>query len=535
MTHVAVIVLLCISTMIPGVVKAQDSTFTASGLSLPTTLPADSSNQNNISSFGSSANTSATPVSSSVYDTMYKSGTSQYIQPVASPYTTDTSGQGTVDPGVNTSNNTGTSPITAPNLQLSPTSGNTSATQPIKNNNNGTTLQPVSGQSTPLLPTSQTQTTNGNQYTLLEPLPCNSALKNGAPGVVCDKNNPDQVTSLNTEGYVQYMFNLLIAISAVAAIFMIVLGGFIYMTSDSLTGKSAGKEKIQHAVEGLLMVLCSYLILRTINPQFVNIPTTLVTKLNTTVKYGLMQDANIFQDDVFGNNITAAINSYNKATSDLANLNQQKSIIQQQIDSYSGKPLTDQQEQDLKNLQKNLTQIQDQINQTEATQTLQQGISTLQTIVAKNTIDSTTDDMQAAMNSLSDTYDNTIKNLAATNGVGQPYVNADGYKTTVGDELLDQYNYTMAQTMLQQEQLVKNGAPSVGTYIKDVLSGSVLTGSVLGSVLNIAKDTYTSVSSYLQKGDLNDACIEIYNSIKDPTLKKSLNDQAAKNGFSLAH
>jgi hypothetical protein len=57
---------------------------------------------------------------------------------------------------------------------------------------------------------------------------------------------------------------------------MIVLGGFLYTTSDAINDKEDGREKIKNAIAGLVIILCSYLILRTINPQFVNIPDTLV-------------------------------------------------------------------------------------------------------------------------------------------------------------------------------------------------------------------------------------------------------------------
>ncbi len=110
-------------------------------------------------------------------------------------------------------------------------------------------------------------------YTLLEPLPC----LNGTPG--CTQ------ATLNIQDYVSYVFNLFIAISAVAAVFMIVLGGFIYMTADAVSGKEDGLAKVSGAVKGLLMVLLSFLILRTINPNFVNIPANLVEPigLNATV------------------------------------------------------------------------------------------------------------------------------------------------------------------------------------------------------------------------------------------------------------
>lgn len=112
-------------------------------------------------------------------------------------------------------------------------------------------------------------------YTLLEPLPC----LNG--DTTCTSGQ--QVTDIQFKDYVTYVFNLIIALAAVAAVFMIVLGGFQYMSSDSYSGKSEGLKKLQNALLGLLLVLSSYLILRTIDPRLVEIPSTLVPKLD--IKY----------------------------------------------------------------------------------------------------------------------------------------------------------------------------------------------------------------------------------------------------------
>lgn len=127
-------------------------------------------------------------------------------------------------------------------------------------------------------------------YTLLEPLPCipSPAAKdiNGntieGSAVTCSKPGALQET-VNFKFYIQYMFNLFIAIAAGAAVFMIVYGGLKYMSTDSWNGKAEGIEKMKNALLGLLLVLTSYIILRTIDPRLVAIPTTLVPALN--IKY----------------------------------------------------------------------------------------------------------------------------------------------------------------------------------------------------------------------------------------------------------
>lgn len=112
------------------------------------------------------------------------------------------------------------------------------------------------------------------QYTPLAPLPCVPG-----NGVTCPGGAGNTVNDIEFETYVQYAFNLIIAIAAAAAIFMIVVGGFQYMTTDSWSGKSAGLDKARNAVYGLILVLTSFILLRTIDPRLVNIKTTLVTPL----------------------------------------------------------------------------------------------------------------------------------------------------------------------------------------------------------------------------------------------------------------
>jgi hypothetical protein len=112
------------------------------------------------------------------------------------------------------------------------------------------------------------------QYTALEPLPCIPG-----NGITCASTGGTQ-TQFSFQNYLQYLFNLIIAVAAAAAVFMITYGGFQYMTTDSWEGKKGGLEKVKGALLGLVLILTSYLILRTIDPRLVAIPSTLVKPLN---------------------------------------------------------------------------------------------------------------------------------------------------------------------------------------------------------------------------------------------------------------
>ena len=66
------------------------------------------------------------------------------------------------------------------------------------------------------------------------------------------------------------IYNFGIAAAVVLTVIMMIWGGIEMMVTESFTGKSAAKEKIQNALVGLLMALLSYIILYTINPCFVD-------------------------------------------------------------------------------------------------------------------------------------------------------------------------------------------------------------------------------------------------------------------------
>lgn len=60
---------------------------------------------------------------------------------------------------------------------------------------------------------------------------------------------------------------LSVAVAALLAVIMIAIGGFRWMTTDSVFSMGDAKEQISNAIIGLLIVLASILILTTINPD----------------------------------------------------------------------------------------------------------------------------------------------------------------------------------------------------------------------------------------------------------------------------
>jgi hypothetical protein len=111
------------------------------------------------------------------------------------------------------------------------------------------------------------KTTEGvnSNYILLEPLPCKEGTPNCEPGGSLTEFDTKGTGQLGT--YLNLGITLFIGLCAVAAVVMITIAGIEYSTAELVSNKAAAKDKIQNALLGLLLALCSWLILNTINPD----------------------------------------------------------------------------------------------------------------------------------------------------------------------------------------------------------------------------------------------------------------------------
>ena len=99
---------------------------------------------------------------------------------------------------------------------------------------------------------------NSTLYKMLAPL----------PGITCmDWSGTDQTCIGNDIGkYLNILFKLGIGISIFLAVVMIIINGIKYMGDESVFGKTGAKEGIFSAILGLLIALCAWALLNTINP-----------------------------------------------------------------------------------------------------------------------------------------------------------------------------------------------------------------------------------------------------------------------------
>ena len=111
------------------------------------------------------------------------------------------------------------------------------------------------------------------EYTVLAPLPGTTIA--GDP------------TKASLESYIPGLFNLIIGLAAVLAVGWIIWGGIEYITTDSWNGKQEGKNRIWNAVIGLFIVITSWLILFTINPNLLNLNLNIKSSTVTAPAGGL--------------------------------------------------------------------------------------------------------------------------------------------------------------------------------------------------------------------------------------------------------
>jgi hypothetical protein len=92
-----------------------------------------------------------------------------------------------------------------------------------------------------------------------------------APYTLLQGDLPGINTSTTLSTYIPAAFNLIIAIGAALAFVVITYGGIMYATTDALSNKQEGRKHIENAIYGLILLIGSYAILNTINPDLVNL------------------------------------------------------------------------------------------------------------------------------------------------------------------------------------------------------------------------------------------------------------------------
>lgn len=96
-------------------------------------------------------------------------------------------------------------------------------------------------------------------YQMLAPIPQLGASSDG------------NTTVTNIQTFIPQAIKLLIGFAGAAAVFRIMYGGWLYMSSEAFGKKSDAKKVMTNAVIGLILTLGAYTIIYTINPELVKV------------------------------------------------------------------------------------------------------------------------------------------------------------------------------------------------------------------------------------------------------------------------
>jgi hypothetical protein len=88
--------------------------------------------------------------------------------------------------------------------------------------------------------------------------------------------------------YIVYVFGFVIVVSAIAAVVMVAIGGVEYVSSAGSPEKmKSGANKITSSVLGLIILGCSFMILKTINPNLIEITDPNIAPVANDFGYGV--------------------------------------------------------------------------------------------------------------------------------------------------------------------------------------------------------------------------------------------------------
>jgi len=132
--------------------------------------------------------------------------------------------------------------------------------------------------------------------------------------------------------YLNNLYKMAVAGASVLAVLMIVIGGFTYLSTDAIGNKEEGKSYIKNALGGMLLILASWIILNTINPQLVQL--NIISKKLESVRmeslFLFSENAQKQFDAMYEELRKSVLNRKEK----LQNMKDQLSEMQSQLDTY---------------------------------------------------------------------------------------------------------------------------------------------------------------------------------------------------------
>ena len=89
--------------------------------------------------------------------------------------------------------------------------------------------------------------------------------------IVVNETNFDSTSGEQLSNYINWIIKTSVILGSILAVAYIIFGGITYMTTDSFSNKTEGRENVRNAIGGLIFLIGGYLIFIQINPDILNV------------------------------------------------------------------------------------------------------------------------------------------------------------------------------------------------------------------------------------------------------------------------
>lgn len=393
-----------------------------------------------------------------------------------------------------------------------------------------------------------TGTSANTPYTLIEPLPCVGNSQ------VCGPDN--LVREINLKDFIGYIFQFAIAAAVFLAVLMIMVAGFKYITTESISGKSGAKEDIQNAVLGLVVALSSYLILQTIDPRLVALDLYLdQVKIVDREKLTFYKTNEELFNNVVSKNTENYTNAKNVSDNVSSSVAQKEAALDALIDKKMSGTITQEEEVEM-------LKLRNEILVSYSTKSLvEQELISAETV--KKQLDvllsyQTVDELKRGVESAREKVAQNVLSAYSNSG-NDPYIKQDPEASSFRDGISDYYLYTFdAESSMiifnkENSNILENAVPTkteiglvlalrtidyelpIFSDINKMSGGNLQFGKETAKlVANYSeKETETSKNEFIKKIDLeiknqNDSIQKFYDEVSNEKLQQKYASETKK-------
>jgi len=127
-------------------------------------------------------------------------------------------------------------------------------------------------------------TENKSRYNFLAPLGSIKCMDSNNTTNPVRADGTRECISSNIGDYLNFIFKFGIGLCAALAVVMLIINGITYMGDESIFGKTEAKKKMIGAIFGLIIILASWIILNTINPDLTGVNGLKIDQAQVTIE-----------------------------------------------------------------------------------------------------------------------------------------------------------------------------------------------------------------------------------------------------------